>query len=78
MKPNYIPSDLTEKQTRLILRLSGRYSIGVAFSCSPARTTINECSQLAKLGYMQKCSTGWSCNAFYLTEKCQPVIDANN
>ena len=41
-------------------------------------STINEFNGLARAGYAVHCSAGWSCNAFMLTEKCQPLLNANN
>jgi hypothetical protein len=77
MKPNYIPSDLTEKQTRLILSFAEKYGVGVAFR--PEKLPSFTMFKLVDLGYLAKVRGATRAGYdFILTEKCQPVIDANN
>ena len=70
--------DLTVRQARLIIRAHESFGIGVVFMPSRIRSTIAECRVLVELGYMTKTSTGFSGNCFRLTDKAQPIIDANN
>ena len=74
---DYIPTDLTRKQARLIIRLNEPYGIGCSFAAARANTTHTECAALVKLGYMDR-SSGVNCYYYRLTEKCQPFLTANN
>ena len=73
----YTPTDLTAKQTRLIIRLSERYGVGSCFMPSRARATVTDLETLKRAGYVERLG-GVQTYYYRLTEKCESLINANN
>jgi len=74
----YIPDGMTKRQVKVIIQASERFGVGALFMPSQIRSTIAECAELERQGYMRKTSTAFSFNCFALVDKAQPIIDANN